>query len=267
MPDERNLIGIGRNSEVYTWGDGKVVKLLMKEAPQEWADIEARCGHDVYCAGLPVPDCGEVVVIDGRRGFIMERIQGPSMLETLGKQPWRVIGLARLLAQLHGQVHACPAPADWLDQRAWLKGDIDHNELLSAELKQQLIEVLSKLPAGNQICHGDFHPGNIMLTARGPIIIDWLGATRGHPLSDMARSVIVLSIGQPPPGTPGRWLIDIIRKTLLNTYLRTYFAHAPQGREHYQAWRAVNAAAFLQHSVPAERPTLFAMIQQGIAAG
>jgi uncharacterized protein (TIGR02172 family) len=267
MLDKSKLIGIGRNSEVYEWEDGKVIKLLMEQAPQEWADIEARFGQDVQNAGLPVPYFGEVVEIDGRRGFIMEHIKGRSMLVTLGKQPWRVVGLARLLAKLHVRVHACPAPADWLDQRAWLKGDIENNELIPEDLKKQLFEVLNKLPKGNQICHGDFHPGNIMMTSRGPVIIDWLGATRGHPMSDMARSVVVLSIGQPPPETPGRWLIEIIRKALLNTYLNTYFTHSPKGREQYRAWRAVNAAAFLKHSVPGERPTLFEMIQQGIAAG
>jgi aminoglycoside phosphotransferase (APT) family kinase protein len=268
MLDKNKLIGIGRNSEVYEWEDGKVIKLLMGQAPQEWADIEARIGHDVQIAGLPVPYFGEIVEIDGRRGFVMEHIKGRSMLEALGKQPWQVVGLARLLARLHVEVHTCPAPADWIDQRGWLKGDIENNELIPEELKKQLFEVLKRLPEGDRICHGDFHPGNIMMTARGPIIIDWLGATRGHPMSDMARSVVVLSIGQPPPETPGRWLIEIIRKTLLSTYINTYFAQLSKGaRQQFWAWRGVNAAAFLKHSVPEERPTLFEMIRQGIAAG
>ncbi len=115
------------------------------------------------------------------------------------------------------------------------------------------------------MCHGDFHPGNIVMTARGAVIIDWLTATRGHPLSDVARSVVLMSVGQPPPGTPGLWLIEMIRKNLLNTYLKTYFKLTLQGRGQFLAWRAVNAAAFLLHSLPEERPLLLEMIEAGVA--
>lgn len=266
MLDRSKLIGIGRSCEVYAWAEGQVIKLLMEQAPPHWADIEARRGRDAHRAGLPVPYFGEVVDIDGRRGVIMEHVTGPSMLEILGKQPWRVVSLARLLAKLQTELHGCPAPADWLDQRTWLAGDIENNAHLPEDLKQAVLRVLAGLPEEQQVCHGDFHPGNILLTARGPVIIDWLAATRGAPLGDMARSVVVLSIGQPPPGTPGRWLIDVIRKVLLNTYRTAYAARAPYEPEHFRAWQAVNAAAFLKHSVPDERPTLFKMIHQGLAA-
>jgi aminoglycoside phosphotransferase (APT) family kinase protein len=187
------------------------------------------------------------------------------MLELLGKQPWQVSRLARLLAKLQTQVHACPAPATWLDQRCWLRKDIEKNELIPHDLKARVIAVLDSLPDGNQMCHGDFHPGNIVMTSRGPVIIDWLTATRGHPLSDVARSVVLMSVGQPPPGTPGLWLIELIRKTLLNTYTKTYFRLSSKEHEQFPAWRAVNAAAFLLHSLPEERPLLFSMIDAGFA--
>ncbi|TMA37195.1 MAG: aminoglycoside phosphotransferase family protein, partial [Deltaproteobacteria bacterium] len=44
--------------------------------------------------------------------------------------------------------------------------------------------MLETLPDGDQLCHGDMHPGNIMLSRRGPMVIDWTNARRGHPAAD-----------------------------------------------------------------------------------
>jgi hypothetical protein len=161
-------------------------------------------------------------------------------------------------------VHACTAPTTWLNQRDWLRKDIDQKDLIPPGLKVKVIAVLDSLPDGTQMCHGDFHPGNIVMTARGPVIIDWLTATRGHPLSDVARTMVLMSVGQPPPGTPGLWLIEMIRRNLLNTYIKTYFKLTSRAREQLFAWRAVNAAAFLLHSLPEERSRLIKMIEAGV---
>jgi uncharacterized protein (TIGR02172 family) len=265
MLDGKELVGTGRTCEVYAWGNDRVLKLLLPDIPREWADIEAGNGHDALAAGLPIPFHGEILEYSGRRGFILERFNAPSMLDTLGKQPWRVTRLARKMAELHIQVHACPAQPTWLNQREWLKNDIEINEFIPDGLKGKVVATLDHLPDGNQMCHGDFHPGNIVMTSRGPVIIDWLTATRGHPLSDVARSFVLMSVGQPPPGTPGLWLIELIRKSLLNTYSKTYFKLSEHARDQLPAWIAVNAAAFLLHSVPEERQFLISMIQEGVA--
>lgn len=76
MLDGKQLIGTGRTCEVFAWEQDRVLKLLLPEAPQEWADIEAGIGHDVQAAGLPVPFHGEILELAGRRGFIQERMGG-----------------------------------------------------------------------------------------------------------------------------------------------------------------------------------------------
>jgi len=52
--------------------------------------------------------------------------------------------------------------------------DLPHEE------KQQARRHLAALPDGNALCHGDLHPGNVLLTERGPVIIDCSAATRGE---------------------------------------------------------------------------------------
>jgi thiamine kinase-like enzyme len=62
------------------------------------------------------------------------------------------------VGQLHRQLHAIPAPAD-----------------LPAPLGE-----------GTSLVHLDLHPGNVLLTASGPVVIDWPNAGRGSGLADVA---------------------------------------------------------------------------------
>ena len=41
---------------------------------------------------------------------------------------------------------------------------------------------------GDKLCHGDFHPGNVLLTEKGAVVIDWMTASICNPWADMART-------------------------------------------------------------------------------
>ena len=58
------------------------------------------------------------------------------------------------------------------------------------------------LPDGDRLSHGDFHPANILMDGDEPVIIDWSNVTRGDPAADVARTLVILESGEPPPGTP-----------------------------------------------------------------
>ena len=52
------------------------------------------------------------------------------------------------------------------------------------------MERLAGLPDGDQLCHGDFRPDNLVLTASGPVVLDWMTATRGVPVADVVRTLM-----------------------------------------------------------------------------
>jgi aminoglycoside phosphotransferase (APT) family kinase protein len=67
--------------------------------------------------------------------------------------------------------------------------------------------------------HLDLHPLNVMLTKKGPVVIDWTGAARGDPAADVALAWVLLSAGQPPAGPVMSMLVKAFRGILLKSFL------------------------------------------------
>ncbi len=265
MNTSQKPIAVGRTAEIYPFEEGKVLKLFFPTIPQFWIDREIGIGKYIQDAQLPVPKVYERVKLDDREGVVYERIDGPSLLNELAKKPWKVAQSARLLARLHVRVHDVPAPADLEPQKEWARGGIPETQKLSADLQQSVLRLLDSLPAGNQLCHGDFHPGNIIVTRRGPVIIDWMTASKGTACGDVARTSIIMEAAKVPAGTPLRWLLEWNRKLFQATYIKTYFQLRPAEKDSFTAWCTIMAANFLADvSLSEEETALTAIIRRGI---
>jgi aminoglycoside phosphotransferase (APT) family kinase protein len=263
MNDNQLPIAAGRTAEIYPYADGKVLKLFLPTIPRAWIDKEIEIGRYIQKAQLPVPKVYERAEINNRVGIVYERIEGPSLLNELATKPWNVVRYGRLLAKLHVQIHEIQAPAELETQREWTKGGIPASEKLAEDLKARILQLLGALPDGNMLCHGDFHPGNIIITSNGPVIIDWMTVSQGVPSGDVARTSIILEAAKAPEGTPMRWLLEWIRKLLLATYLNTYLQLRPDIKESLAGWQAVMAANFLSDvSLPEEAGNLRAIVER-----
>ena len=95
---------------------------------------------------------------------------------------------------------------------------------------------------------------------------DWMSATQGNPVADVARSSVVMSVGQPPPGTRHLWLIEMMRRWFHSTYLQHYFRLHPLDRRQFAAWRVLMAADFLCVCIPTEQERLVRMAREGLAS-
>lgn len=265
MDDIQKPIAVGRTAEIFSFGDGKVLKLFFPTIPQSWIQKEVDTGQFIMNAHLPVPKVYEMVHLHDREGLIYERIEGPSLLNEMAQKPWKIVKYARMLAELHVKVHEVTAPAGLEPQREWARGGIPETTRLPGDLRERILHLLDSMPEENQLCHGDFHPGNIILSQPGPIIIDWMTASRGVPSGDVARSAIILEAAQVPEGTPMRWLVQWVRKAFLATYLKTYFHLRPEEKRSFNAWCTIMAANFLVDvSLPEEETALMSIILRGI---
>src|SRR5262245_22402390 len=105
-----SLVGRGYCSDVYAWGDERVLKLFHGPLGRARAEREYRATRAVHAAGLPAPAAYELLEIDGRCGVVFERINGPSLFESVQAKPWTLFGGVRKLSELHAAIHACAAP-------------------------------------------------------------------------------------------------------------------------------------------------------------
>jgi hypothetical protein len=92
--EKGRLLGKGRTAEIYAWSDGQILKLFHDFVPEGWIQHEAHVGRVVMEAGLNTPNIGSLIKLDGRRGLLYERVNGPTMLSIVTKQPWRLFELA-----------------------------------------------------------------------------------------------------------------------------------------------------------------------------
>lgn len=251
----------GRTADVYVWDDGHVLKLFHNWFDLEGIEYEQRIARAVHASGVRTPAVGDVVQVQGRNGLIYERVTGESMLTILGRKPWKVFAYARALAQLHLQMHECSFEAAVPAQKPRLRNKIDHAVPLPASLKSDLLAALDAMPEGNCICHGDFHPDNVLVSGNDIVIIDWIDASRGNPLADVARtSIIALGVAE-TARTLGKLQRAFI-KIFHSAYLKHYFRPHPQRIQEYYHWLPIMAGARLSENIPELEAWLVAQAQK-----
>jgi len=243
----------GRTADVYAWEDGWVLKLFHDWFSRQDIEYEARIARAVQASGLPVPHVGDLIQVNGRDGLLYERVNGPSMLQALQRRPWRVLRYARRLSALQAQIHAqTPAPAFRADvpaQREKLTRKVHQAAAPPARLRSAVLVALQAMPEASRICHGDFHPGNVLLTAEGAVIIDWIDATCGNPLADVARTSVILLGAVEGGQIPSPFMRAFVR-LFHGRYIHHYFRLRPGGMEEYHRWLPIVAAARLSEGMP-----------------
>jgi aminoglycoside phosphotransferase (APT) family kinase protein len=257
-------LATGRTAEIYPWEPGQVLKLFRAGWDDAAAQAEAQRARAIHAAGLPAPAVFGVVELDGRVGIVYERISGISQTEALKRQPWTLFRVARQLAELHLAIHSRTVP-ELPSLKERLANRIQGLAGMPEDVQGQLLGLLANLPDGLALCHGDFHPENLFLTARGAVILDWMDAARGHPLADVARSSLLMRHAVIPPEYPGRRLIEVVRGAIHSRYLRHYFAESPHPRRDLQSWLTVVAAARMAEDIPGELESLIALVRAGLA--
>jgi aminoglycoside phosphotransferase (APT) family kinase protein len=184
------LLASGRDSDIFEYGDRLVLR--RSRAGSSMA-TEARIMDYARGCGYPVPAVHEVS--DDGFALVMEHIEGTSMVAVMAKHPWTVRQQGRLLASLHRQLHEIPAP-DWAKD--------------------------APVGSGDCLVHLDLHPLNVMLTPKGPVVIDWPNAARGDGTTDTAMTWVLISAGTIPGGRLRAALMGWGRAQLVGAFLESF---------------------------------------------
>jgi uncharacterized protein (TIGR02172 family) len=242
-------IARGRTADIYDWDDGHVLKLFHNWFELDRIQYELKIARAVHASGVESPAVGELIQIEGRNGLVYERVAGESMLTMFQRKPWMVFAYSRLLARLHVQMHDKSFETDIPDQHRKLQYKINEANALPASLKASLLKALDSMPKGDRVCHGDFHPANVLLSEKGASVIDWIDASRGNPLADVARTTIIF-IGSVETKQIQNLFLKMLIKIAHAEYLREYFRLRPEGMDEYRRWLPIVAAARLNEGMP-----------------
>ena len=162
--------------------------------------------------GYPVPAVEELS--DDELGLVMQRIDGPTMVEQIGRAPWTLLRQADTLAELHHWLHAIPAP-----------------------------DFLPPAPVGEgaSVVHMDLHPLNVMVSQAGPVVIDWARACRGNAGTDVALAWLLMNAGAAPGGRLRSRLLNLGRTALTRRFMSHFDPKTVNPQLHAAAaWKAAD---------------------------
>jgi thiamine kinase-like enzyme len=210
------IVGVGNTATVYEWGSTKVVKLFRDGYSYQDAVREYENAMAVNDMDFPKPKAYEFITYEGKNGIVYDKVTGESLLDwTL--RTGNLQDCANLMAKAH---------------EAILKNDIrnvpDYKDFLIHQIKKasitkeeriKALHLADQLEDGTTLCHGDFHPGNIMLSQGSISVIDFMNICRGNRLYDIARTVYLIEYTPVPAGADNPEEVRTQKKTLSRLYL------------------------------------------------
>ena len=196
-------IGQGATADIHAWAPGQVVKLFKARVPPWLGRHEARMTHAAFCAGAPAPQMLGEVLVEGRFGIVLTRFDGPTLLQQLRAGAVTCEQVGAILATLYRSVHDAPASPETASLRDWMSAVSGVSaDVLPEEIALGVLSLMEDLAAGDRLCHADLHPGNVIMTAHGPRIIDWACAVRAPAVVDLGRCHVTLSELVPEDADP-----------------------------------------------------------------
>ncbi len=234
------ILAVRKHKTVYRDGD-RAVKLF--DTCYSKADIlsEALNLARIEETGLPVPHVHEVTKLDGRWAIITDFIEGYTLQSLMEAQPARRDEYLAQFVDIQLSMHrkTCPLLQKLKDK---MSRKIDESEL-DATCRYELHARLNAMPKHNKVCHGDFHPSNVMITPQGQAyILDWSHATQGNASADAARTYL-------------RFCLSGEHETA-DSYLKRFCRQSNTARQYVEAWMPIVAASQSVKGLPEERDFL-----------
>jgi len=225
------LIAAGRDADIFAYGD----RLVLRRSRQGRSMMaEAKVMEYVRGHGYPVPAIDHLS--DDGTDLVMERVDGRSMVEVLGRKPWTLRDNGKLLGGLHRRLHEIPAP-DWVAPGPGAEGRC--------------------------LLHLDLHPLNVLLGPAGPVVIDWTNATAGEGVTDVALTWVLMEAGEIPGNRLKAAMMGRARGALVAGFLNSFdLAPVRAALRAVVEWKVRDP-----HMSEAEQDRMWAVVGREEAAG
>lgn len=214
---ERNIIGSGRTAEVYSWEPGKVLKLFLAGYPKTAVEREFHLAQVLNPMNFPKPKAYEILSWQERLGIVYDHIQGEDLLGWV-LRTMDVEACATLMADLHRLILQ-NSSEELPSYKDFLRWGVDKVTSFSPQERDHALQQLEMLPEGHHLCHGDFHPGNVLIHEEKSVVLDFMNVCRGPILYDIARTVYLVQYTAMPDSNSESAEIKQFRENLANLYI------------------------------------------------
>ena len=239
-----NAIAVRSDKNVYRDGD-KCVKVFNENYSKADVLNEALNQARVEETGLNIPKVLEVTMLDGKWTIVSDFIEGKTLQQYMDEDPANIDKYLKQFVDLQMLVHSktCPLLGKLKDKmnRKISSADLD------ATTRYELHTRLEGMPKHSKVCHGDFNPSNIIITADGtPYIIDWSHATQGNASADVARTYLLFCLKD--------------GKETADKYLNLFCKASDTAKQYVQAWLPIVAASQSVKGNASEREFLLSWV-------
>ncbi|MGH1277755.1 phosphotransferase family protein [Bacillus basilensis] len=218
-------IAKGNTAKIYLY-ENKVIKLFNEYLPNTESMNEAKKQKYAYLCGLPVPNIFEVTKIQNRQAIIMEYVKGDSIGNLLLNNLNEAEHYINICVNEQIKIHSICMNTDEIESmRERLERQIKSVQKSDGKQKENILNKLHLIKFEPRLCHGDFHPFNLILTKEENVkIIDWVDASSGDIRADVFRTYLLFAQSH----------ID-----LAETYLQIYCRNTGLTRDEIFQWAPI----------------------------
>jgi uncharacterized protein (TIGR02172 family) len=211
------IIGVGNTAAIYEWDEGRVLKLFYQGYPKDAIEKEFHNAMAIGDMNFAKPRAYEIVSYEGRNGIVYDMVEGESLLDWI-MRTGDLQKCAVYMAKLHKAIIK-NSISNVPNYKEFLKYHIKNAQSVDLHKQEEMLKMIERLRDGDTLCHGDFHPGNIIISNGNAIVIDFMNVCHGSWLYDVARTVFLIEYTPMPKEADNREVLLHFKKTLAELYL------------------------------------------------
>ena len=186
-------VGEGYNGEalVSDRHPGVILKLVHGDmGTAEKVEQEFEASRIACETGIPTPRVYEIVRDGNDHGYLGERIENKKSFSRLcADEPHRIPEFAARMAEYAKQIHSMPiqASARVAPVKELLRNALAAANVVTDAQREYLFSVVEAMPETKTVLHGDFQPGNLILSGEKHYWIDLGLLSQGWYMMDLAH--------------------------------------------------------------------------------
>lgn len=249
------LLASGGEANIYEIDAHKVLRVIYKKESNN-KNTEENVYPLLEKNRIHVPQIYEYLTINDQKAQLMERINGKSLLGEWIRHPFAEKKQMHEFAGMHAEILRIMGGKDIPSLQDTLHYFVTNRQVnLCKEVRDKIMLLFDRLPAGDNLCHGDFHPGNILVSGETKTIIDWSGVHTGNPISDVAHTYLLMTC---VPKIPGQSKIQyfIMHKAgtkRANEYKKEMKERMQFGENEFEQWLMVMSLFRIYCGLPSEK--------------